>query len=158
MKIFLQILFIAVAIVSIVYLLFYSAGRTLAPGTHQNINNKVCFGSHCFFVELAKTEGERERGLMDRTLLDKDKGMLFIFDKEGIYPFWMKNTLIPLDIIWLDGSGKVVFIGNNIQPCKSFICPSVIPAVNAKYVLEVNANIAESIGLGVGDLAVMNIK
>ena len=83
--------------------------------------------------------------------LNEDKGMLFIFDKDGIYPFWMKNTLIPLDMIWVDSSGKVVFIAQNVQPCKSLICPSVVPTVMAKYVLEINAGLCQQMGLKVGD-------
>ena len=88
---------------------------------------------------------------MYRTQLGKDKGMIFIFDKNGFYPFWMKNTLIPLDMIWMDGTGKVIFIAQNVQPCKTFICPSVMPTGSAKYVLEVNAGICQQINLKVGD-------
>ena len=95
---------------------------------------------------------------MYRTELDKDKGMLFIFDKEGIYPFWMKNTLIPLDMIWIDSSNKVVFISQNVQPCKSLICPVIIPSASAKYVLEINAGICEELGLKIGDEVEIKIK
>ena len=95
---------------------------------------------------------------MYRKELDKNKGMLFIFDKEGIYPFWMKNTLIPLDIIWIDSNDKVVFISQNVQPCKNLICPSIFPTVKAKYVLEVNAGVCQEIGLKVGDELTIDIK
>jgi hypothetical protein len=114
--------------------------------------------SHCFSVELAKTDAEREKGLMNRTELDKNKGMLFIFDKEGIYPFWMKNTLIPLDMIWIDGSGKVVFIAQNVQPCKTLICPVTVPSASAKYVLEINAGISKEFGIKTGDEVKLNIE
>ena len=77
--------------------------------------------------------------------------MLFVFEKEGIYPFWMKNTLIPLDIIWLDRDGKVVFIKEDAQPCTNHICPKINPNKKAKYVLEVNSGIIKQIGLSVGD-------
>ena len=53
---------------------------------------KVCFKNHCFYVELAITPEETTKGLMFREKLGKENGMLFIFEKEGIYPFWMKNT------------------------------------------------------------------
>ena len=59
--------------------------------------NQVCFQNHCFSVELAKTNEERSRGLMFRKNLDSDKGMFFVFEKEGNYSFWMENTLMPLD-------------------------------------------------------------
>ena len=51
---------------------------------------------------------------MDRKYLAQDSGMLFVFEKEGIYNFWMKNTLIPLDIIWIDGNNKIIFIKENL--------------------------------------------
>jgi uncharacterized membrane protein (UPF0127 family) len=89
-------------------------------------------------------------GLMNRTHMDPDKGMLFIFSQDGIYPFWMKDTLIPLDMIWMDSNGTVVFIGKNEQPC-GMVCPSINPGVPARYVLELNAGSADRIGLNVGD-------
>ncbi len=89
---------------------------------------------------------------MYRQSLPKDAGMLFVFDKEGEYPFWMKNTLIPLDIIWLDKDKKVIYINENTQPCKTVNCESYGTDKNSKYVLELNAGIAKEIGLKVGDL------
>jgi uncharacterized membrane protein (UPF0127 family) len=158
MKIIIQTFLIVVAAIIVAYLLFSSAGRLLAPGTHQNANNKVCFSEKCFSVEVAKTDAEKEKGLMNRVALGKDIGMFFIFDKEGIYPFWMKNTLIPLDIIWINASNKVVFIASDIQPCKSIICPLITPTGQAKYVLELNSNVSKSIRLKVGDIAEIIIK
>ena len=145
-------------VIILIYLFFILSDRILSPATPQNRNSSICFGEKCFFVEIAKTSAEREKGLMYRNLLAKDRGMLFIFDKEGIYPFWMKNTLIPLDIIWIDSNNKVVFIANNVQPCKNLICPITNPLVSAKYVLEINANIAKTIGIKTGDQMVINIK
>ena len=63
---------------------------------------EVCLKEKCFSVELAKTSAEQAKGLMFRENLSIDKGMLFIFEKEEIYPFWMKDHLIPLDIIGID--------------------------------------------------------
>lgn len=112
--------------------------------------SQVCFENSCFYVELAATPEERNRGLMFRENLDLDKGMLFVFDKEGDYPFWMKNTLIPLDIIWINENKEVVFIKENAQPCGEQFCPEIEPAQNAKYVLEINGGQSEKIGLIVG--------
>jgi len=151
-KMVLEILLIIIAVLALGYIGFHYAGILLAPTVQQNQVNSVCFGQNCFQVELAVTEAQRERGLMYRNELDKNKGMLFIFDKEDIYSFWMKNTLIPLDMVWIDSNSNVVFIGQNIQPCKSLICPSIIPLSKAKYVLEINAGLCEEIGLKVGDL------
>jgi len=118
----------------------------------KNKNKRVCFKDACFEVELARTEEERAKGLMFRKELEENKGMLFVFEKEGIYPFWMKNTFLPLDIIWIDKDFRVVYISKNTPPCEgSLPCPSINPGKTAKYVLEINGGIAEKIGLGVGD-------
>ena len=118
----------------------------------QEADNLVCFGMHCFSVEIADTNAKRERGLMFRASLEKNKGMLFVFEKEGDYPFWMKNTLIPLDIIWINKDNKVVFISDETKPCEEeYSCPSINPDKNAKYVLELNGGSAKKIGLQTGD-------
>lgn len=115
-------------------------------------SNQVCFKNHCFKVDLAKTPAEISRGLMFTEGLAQNKGMLFIFEKDGNYPFWMKNTLIPLDIIWVNGNKEVVFISENNQPCpEESPCLSVNPGKNAKYVLEINGGLAAKIGLKIGD-------
>lgn len=137
----LLVIFLSLIFFSAISLIFYAERK-----------KQVCFKDNCFNVELAKTAEERSRGLMFRESLDSDKGMLFIFDKEGEYPFWMKNTLIPLDIIWINAKEEVVFISDNTQPCKEeFPCLSINPGKNAKYVLEVNGGVAEKIGLKIGD-------
>ena len=117
--------------------------------------NQVCINDNCFYVELATTPDERALGLMFREHLDPDKGMLFIFEEEGVHPFWMKNTLIPLDIIWISEDKEVVFISKNTQPCKTDICPSINPGKKARYVLEVNGGVSDKIGLNVGDKALI---
>jgi len=151
MKIYLEILLLIIAIVFLICLFIFFAKTALSPTPNQESLGSVCIGEKCFSVELAKTEAQRERGLMYKNELDKNKGMLFIFDKEAIYPFWMKNTLIPLDMIWIDSNNEVVFFSQNLQPCKTLICPSIIPPVKAKYVLEINAGICQKIGLELGD-------
>jgi len=111
---------------------------------------QVYFKDHCFSVELALTPEEKGRGLMHRENLPKDRGMLFIYEKEGEYSFWMKNVLIPLDIIWIDKDKKVVYIAENCRPCPDVPCPSIRPDSPAKYVLEINGGLASEIGLSVG--------
>ncbi len=113
--------------------------------------DEACFEGTCFQVEIPGNDEEMAIGLMHRESMDQGKGMLFIFKQEGIYPFWMKNTIIPLDIIWMDGDGRVVFISRDTQPCESDPCPSTNPWRGAKYVLEINAGISDRIGLQVGD-------
>ena len=111
----------------------------------------VCFKDNCFRVEVASTPQERAMGLMYRDHLDEDAGMLFIFEDDGLYSFWMKNTLIPLDMIWLDEDGTVVYIAENAQPCGSGTCPLINPGREAGYVLEVNGGTVSNMGLKVGD-------
>ena len=112
---------------------------------------QVCFNDRCFLVELALTPEEKSRGLMYRENLPKDRGMLFIYEKEGIHSFWMKNVLIPLDIIWLDKDKKVVYIAENFQPCSGDPCPIIKPDNPAKYVFEINGGLVYEIGLFAGD-------
>ena len=114
-------------------------------------DKQVCFNKHCFKVEIADTPGVRLEGLMDRAGLAQDCGMLFIFDKEDKYGFWMKNTLIPLDIIWLNSQRQVVFIKRSAQPCVNSVCSPVYPDRSAKYVIELNAGRVGFIGLEIGD-------
>ena len=135
----------------IVILLPISAvGLTLFNSTPEK-EARACFEDNCFNVELAVNQEERENGLMFREKLDLDKGMLFIFDKEGEHSFWMKNTLIPLDIIWINENYKVVFINESAQPCKESFCQKISPDKDAKYVLEINNGISKKIGLKIGD-------
>ncbi len=116
--------------------------------------NQVCFNGNCFLVELALTSKEQKRGLMFRENLAPNKGMLFIFSGEEKYPFWMKNTLIPLDIIWLNKNKEIVFISKNTQPCLSDACSIIEPAQKARYVLELNGGTASRIRLNLGDKAI----
>jgi len=115
--------------------------------------SKVCFKNNCFEVELAVSSEEKKQGLMFREKIDNNEGMLFLFDKEGAYSFWMKNVKFPLDIIWIGENKKVVFISKNTPVCEDENCDSVKPDKKAKYVLELNAGIADQIGLKLGDKA-----
>jgi len=120
--------------------------------------SRVCFKDNCFVVELAITAQEQARGLMFREKLDLDRGMLFIFENEGEHSFWMKNTLMPLDIIWLNKDKEIVFVSKNTQPCKSDICPVVNSDKKAQYALELNGGITDKIGLDVGDKMIFHTE
>lgn len=112
---------------------------------------EVCLRDHCFSVEIAKTRISRASGLMFRRELPFNRGMLFVFDDEKPRSFWMKNTLIPLDMIFFNKSKEVVAIKKNVQPCAAEDCPKIRPEERAKYVLELNGNISDQIGLKIGD-------
>jgi uncharacterized protein len=105
-------------------------------------------GRHVFSVEVMRSDRDRERGLMFRRFLPKDRGMLFDFEVEQPVMMWMKNTYLPLDMIFISRSGKVVGLAENTEPLSEKIIPSGAPAYG---VLEVNAGTVARIGLRIGD-------
>jgi uncharacterized membrane protein (UPF0127 family) len=107
--------------------------------------HKVTIGGKTYIVEMASTESSRQQGLSGRDHLDADKGMLFVFPTKGIYSFWMKDTLIPLDIIFIDNN-KIVEMTTLNPPVDNNI-PTYTPTQKSQYVLELNANS----GIKVGD-------
>jgi len=125
--------------------------HSVVAGAGASGKGRVCFRGECFELEVVSSPEDRSRGLMFRESLARSAGMLFVFEEKGVYPFWMKNTLIPLDIIWIDSSGRVVDIKENAQPCKEGLCPDYVPAGRADRVLELNAGSVKRTGLRVGD-------
>jgi uncharacterized membrane protein (UPF0127 family) len=101
-------------------------------------------------VEVAADDALRQQGLMYRDRLPETSGMIFLFTQNAEYPFWMKNTLIPLDMIWIDRDRKIAHIAANVQPCKADPCPSVPPNAISRYVLEVAAGVAAKHHLAAG--------
>jgi uncharacterized membrane protein (UPF0127 family) len=99
-------------------------------------------------IEIADQETERMRGLMDRFSLPENAGMLFIFQEEEPRSFWMKNTYISLDIIYINSEKEIVSIQKYTQPQTTTSIPSEKPAM---YVLEVNAGFADQFGVSPGD-------
>jgi uncharacterized membrane protein (UPF0127 family) len=110
----------------------------------------VEIGDAKVLVELAITSEEKAKGLMHREYLDENKGMLFIFEDEKAPSFWMKNTLIPLDMVFINSGNKIADI-LIAEPCKKDPCKSYTPKANAKYVLEVNAGFSERHNAKIGD-------
>ena len=107
-------------------------------------------------VEIADTAEEIERGLMFRKELQDGFGMLFIFDEEGKHSFWMKDTLIPLDIIFIDANGAIMNIFS-AEPCAEEPCESYTPTDNVKYALEVNKGFADAHHVREGDAVTLDI-
>lgn len=101
-------------------------------------------------LELAITPQEVSDGLMYRPSLPEKRGMLFIFEADRYPAFWMKNTLIPLDLVFLDSSGTVVDIAANVPPCASDPCPTYSPKNPARAVLEIVAGAAAAHGVEPG--------
>lgn len=104
-----------------------------------------------YAIEVADDDAERARGLMFRDALASDHGMLFIHDREEPQAYWMKNTKIPLDILYFDNSRKLVAQQRDVPPCSlGDACPSYPSKVPARYVLELNAGEATRLKLSDG--------
>ena len=105
-------------------------------------------GVRAFTVELATNDAERERGLMFRKQLPAGHGMLFDFDEERPVAFWMHNTYIPLDMIFIQGDGRILRIAENAKPLSDNLIPSGGPV---RAVLEVIGGTARELGIAPGD-------
>jgi uncharacterized protein len=106
-------------------------------------------------AETMRSEPERMRGLMFRESLPSSRGMLFIHPKENNFHYWMYQTKIPLDLIWMDHDRRIVEMSLDTPPCRSssaMQCPNYGGNYKSKYVLEVNAGIARKNGLKTGDV------
>ena len=130
----------------LIFILIFLSGCDYSKPSLVSLNGKT------FEVEIADTQLERAQGLMFRKELKENSGMLFIFPESDKHSFWMKNTFIPLDIIWIDENFKIVYIYENAQPCRES-CNSITPNKDAKYVLEINSGLAEKYEMKIGDRA-----
>ena len=138
------ILVVVLFFVAIIYLLS-------SPKKFAEVN----FGKVKVKAEIADNPIKRAKGLMFRKNLEENKGMLFNFNNEDYHTFWMMNTSIPLDIIWVNENKEIVDIVEDAQPC--FInCTSHKPDEKAKYVVEVNSNFTKNYGINVGDKVSIN--
>ena len=117
------------------------------------VKNKINLGGKEVYVEIADTDESRETGLMYRNFLPENQGMLFVFNSEDYHTFWMRNTYIPLDIIWIDQSSKIVDIKTNFKPCTMPNCEAYKPVKKAMYVVEVNSGWVEKNNIKIGDTA-----
>ncbi|MCP4488903.1 MAG: DUF192 domain-containing protein [Gammaproteobacteria bacterium] len=109
-----------------------------------------------FELEIAKTAIQRQQGLMHREFLSEQSGMLFIYAGDGFHRIWMKNTLIPLTVVWLDSYQTVIHIAR-LEPCQSMQCPSFGADKPAKYIIEL-AEGNQSLKLGDRIFALANFQ
>lgn len=124
-----------------------AAGR-LAAAELQPLEIASKSGVHVFAVELASTPQEQATGLMFRRELPEGRGMLFDFHRDQPTSFWMKNTYIPLDMIFIRGDGRILRIAENTVPLSETLVPSGGPV---RAVLEVIAGTAKRLGIAPGD-------
>lgn len=123
--------------------------QSAAPaGELESLTLVTSSGEHVFKVEVMRTDEQRARGLMFRRHMPADRGMLFDFKTEQRVMMWMRNTYIPLDMIFITRTGIVVNVAEDTEPLSERTIPSAAPAY---AVLEVNAGVARRIGLKPGD-------
>ncbi len=136
------------------------SGPVAADNTNTTITvydlPHVRLGGTVVYVEIADDPIERGKGLSGREGLQEGWGMLFIFEEPGRYSFWMYGMLFPLDIIWIDERGLVVYLVEKAQPCVDK-CVSYFPESDALYVLEVRAGFAEEYNVVRGDLVEISL-
>lgn len=138
---------LVVSAVAGVVLLSYRTDPLLANQATQRLSTAE-FGGVSLRIEYATTTADRERGLGGRTSIPNDYGMLFVFAKDDRYGFWMKDTLVPLDIFWLDSKGQVVYIAQGVATSSY---PNVFyPDVPARYVLETAVSFARAHRIEIG--------
>ena len=119
--------------------------------SNNNSYNVRSFVVARLFVEISDEPDEYEMGLMFRQQLPLNAGMLFAFNSEEPRTFWMKNTLIPLDMMFIDSNSKIVDIFENVPPCEQDQCPTYPSEQPAQYVLEVNAGFVNEKDVKIGD-------
>ncbi|WP_161785410.1 DUF192 domain-containing protein [Paenirhodobacter enshiensis] len=100
-----------------------------------------------FSIEVAQTEADRARGLMERSSMPAGAGMLFIYPTPRTVQFWMHDTLIPLDMLFFDAAGRLVSLHSGARPMDDTAIPS---GGAVRFVLEINGNLAKRMGLGTG--------
>ena len=144
---------VIIAIPIFYFLYVYENGMTLYPVVTQDAGPIVRVGNVPIRVEVADTDELRARGLGGRDSLGATNGMLFIFDKSDYHRFWMKDMRLLIDIIWISEDLRVVDITRSIAPDTY---PQIFePSVPARFVLETNANYAESFGIAIGDVVTL---
>ena len=112
---------------------------------------QVCHLNDCATLEVVSKPEDLERGLMYRSSLAPDHGMLFVFTSDDKQQFWMKNMHFSLDILWINSEGRIVYIGENIPACLADPCPVYSPGEAARYVLELNSGYTAAHHWKVGD-------
>jgi uncharacterized membrane protein (UPF0127 family) len=124
------------------------AALSTPPQQLEPLTIVTASGEHTFQIEVARTDEQRARGLMFRRFMPEDRGMLFDFKNEQPIMMWMRNTYIPLDMIFIARDGRVINVAENTEPLSERTIASAAPAF---AVLEVNAGISRKIGLKAGD-------
>ncbi|WP_241962895.1 DUF192 domain-containing protein [Thalassorhabdomicrobium marinisediminis] len=124
------------------------AGSASAACTEDELRIRGAFGEARFTVSVVDTVEERAQGLMFVEQMGRMEGMLFVYDRPQSVSFWMRNTLIPLDMVFIGADGIVSNIHSNAQPLDE---TPIYGGHAVQYVLEVNGGMADRLGLAAGD-------
>lgn len=125
----------------------------------RGVPHLVTRSGQTIVLEVARSDQQRARGLMFRESLPENHGMLFVFSESEPHGFWMKNTFIALDMLWLGEDGTIVEIKRDVPSCSADPCPTYVPDAAGLYVLELAAGESDRLGLSAGDrLELRNIQ
>jgi len=142
---------IAGTVIILLVIGFSVLNQTKGPEKISNVPKTLKIGGETLNITVADTEMERSRGLSGKGSLKAGEGMLFVFEKEGYYGFWMKDMKFPIDMAWLNKNKEIIYIKNNVLPATY---PNVFsPSAPALYVLETEANFFASHKIKIGDVA-----
>jgi uncharacterized membrane protein (UPF0127 family) len=137
-----------IAVAVIIIILAVSVGYFVFQ---QRTSNRISIDGVVINVDLATTPAEQQQGLSGRDSMAPDHGMLFAFQSEDYWSFWMIEMKFPLDMIWFNSSRQAVFFEQNLPPCGPTFCQVFTPPVKAMYVLEVNAGFIATHQISLGD-------
>ncbi len=135
------------SITSLLFLLWLLLNNTTVFANEVTIN----INDQLFTVKLAITQAERSRGLMHIKSLPENSGMLFIYHEPQIISFWMKQTLIPLDLLFFDSDGRLIELYPNIRPCVSINCKMYTNKTPALFALELAGGTATKFNIQIGN-------
>lgn len=142
--------------ISIITIIFAALSYRTIKKKEEFTPASIIINGHTVEVEVANSTATRAKGMMYRDSLGAEEGMFFVFPNEGKHRFWMANTYVPLDIIWISKDKVIVDIAENAEPCDKTgklqsLCTLYKPSDNAKYVLEVNAGWTTEKQVTIGD-------
>jgi uncharacterized membrane protein (UPF0127 family) len=138
----------ASAVLAAALIVFFVAPPTLAVGDRERLVVESASGEHRFSVEIADDNRERAKGLMFRRVMRDNEGMLFDFKQEQPATFWMRNTYISLDMLFIKADGTIESIARRATPLSEKTIPSKGPV---RFVLEINGGLADRLGIAPGD-------
>ncbi len=134
-------------------LVLYNTLHHMSDSTTTLPTKQIYIGTTPVVVELATSDAQRELGLSGRVALNEGTGMLFVFDEEGMWGFWMKDMQFPIDILFLADTGEVISLNTNVSPDTY---PQVLyPSSPVRYVLELPAGAAQKYGIAQGSKIVL---